>query len=139
MTAATVTIPEEFMDLLTGRVFPVLVTLMPDNQPQASVIWASFDGTHIWVNTARNRQKDRNMSARPQVTLIWVDPKNPYRFIEVRGVVDEITEDGALDHINQLARRYRGTDDEYYAKNPGLRYRETRVIYKILPTRVIAH
>jgi PPOX class probable F420-dependent enzyme len=139
MTAGTVTISETYRDLLERPIIISLVTLMPDNQPQASAVWFSFDGTHVWINTARGRQKDRNMTARPQVTMLWIDPDDPYRYLEIRGVVDEITEDGALEHINQLARRYRGNNKDYYAKNPERRGKETRVIYKILPTRVIAH
>ncbi len=131
------TIPNDFKDLLERPIVVTLVTLMPDNQPQATPVWFSYDGSHIWVNTARGRQKDRNMSERPQVTVLAVDPDNPYRYMEVRGTVDEATEDGALDHINSLAKRYVGRDD-YYAAMPEQRGKETRVIYKIKPVRVIA-
>ena len=131
------TIPNDFKDLLERPIVVTLVTLMPDNQPQATPVWFSYDGSHIWVNTARGRQKDRNMSERPQVTVLAVDPDNPYRYMEVRGTVDEATEDGALEHINSLAKRYVGRDD-YYAAMPEQRGKETRVIYKIKPVRVIA-
>jgi PPOX class probable F420-dependent enzyme len=131
-----VTIPDDYRDLLERPIVVTLVTLMPDNQPQASPVWVSYDGEHVWINTARNRQKDRNMAARPQVTVVSVDPKNPYRYLEVRGVVDETTEEGAVDHINSLSARYRGVED-YYAGNPAQRGKETRVIYKIKPTRVV--
>jgi len=131
------TIPNDFKDLLERPIVVTLVTLMPDNQPQATPVWFSYDGSHIWVNTARGRQKDRNMSERPQVTVLAVDPDNPYRYMEVRGTVDEATEDGALEHINSLAKRYVGRDD-YYAAMPEQRGKETRVVYKIKPVKVIA-
>jgi PPOX class probable F420-dependent enzyme len=129
-------IPNDFRDLLDRPIVVALVTLMPDNQPQATPVWCSYDGEHVLVNTARNRQKDRNMSERPQVTVLSIDPENPYRWLEVRGVVDEITENGAVDHINQLSAKYRNQPD-YYAKNPVQKDRETRVIYKIRPVRVV--
>lgn len=130
-------IPSEYLDLLQRPIVVSLVTLMPDNQPQATPVWFSFDGERLWVNTARGRQKDENMTERPQVTVLSIDPNNPYRYIEVRGVIDEITEEGAVDHINQLSAAY-VNQPEYYARNPEQRNRETRVIFKIRPTKVAA-
>lgn len=131
-------IPEDFQDLLSRPIVVTLVTLMPDNQPQATPVWFSYDGSHILVNTAQGRQKDRNMRERPQVTVLSVDPDNPYRYLEVRGRVDEITEEGALEHINTLSHRYVGRED-FYASMPEQRGKETRVIFKIRPERVIGH
>ena len=128
-------IPQSHRDLLERPITVMLVTLMPDHQPQASPVWCSYDGARILVNTVRGRQKDRNMSARPQVTLLAIDPDDSYRYIEVRGVVDEITEDGAWEHMNSLSARYAGKDD-FYDGLPEYRRQETRVIYKIKPVHV---
>lgn len=131
-------IPEQFRDLLERPIIVTLVTIMPDGQPQASPVWFSYDGEHIWVNTARGRQKDKNMTERPRVTLLSVDPENPYRYLEVRGVIDGVDEAAGLDHINALSQRYRGIAD-YYSSNPQMRGKEQRVVYKVRPTRVIGH
>ena len=131
----SVSIPEAHKDLLERPIVVTLVTLMADGQPQASPVWFTYDGTHLWVNTARGRQKDKNMTARPRVTILSIDPENPYRYLEVRGVVDEITEEGGLEHINELCFRYMGRDD-FYATMPENRGKETRVIYKIKPVYV---
>jgi PPOX class probable F420-dependent enzyme len=134
--AVTVTaIPDTHKDLLEGPVYVTLVTVMPDGQPQATPVWCSFDGTHVWINTVQGHQKARNMRRNPKVTVLAVDPKNPYRWIEVRGTVEEITEKGALDHINALSLIYRG-DADYYATRPEWRGKETRVICKIRPTHI---
>jgi len=130
-------IPENFNDLLEGPVVVALVTVMPNGQPQATPVWCNYDGTHILVNTARGRQKDRNLRANPRVTILAIDPKNPYRFLEVRGRVAGSTEDGAVDHINQLSELYTGNPD-YYSGSPNLPSQETRVIYKITPEHVNA-
>lgn len=130
-------IPDDYKDLLDGPVFVALVTMMPSGQPQATPVWCSFDGTHVLINTARGRQKDKNLRANPRVTLLAIDPNNPYRFLEVRGTVSDSTEDGAVDHINQLSALYTGNPD-YYSRNPGLRNQETRVIYRITPEHVNA-
>ena len=131
-------IPEGYHDLLERPIVVTLVTLMPDNQPQATPVWFSYKDEHIWVNSAKGRQKDKNMRARPQVTILILDPKNPYRYMEVRGVVQEINEAQGLDHINHLSERYNNNPD-YYSRQPDLRDKEQRVVYKIKPERVIAH
>jgi PPOX class probable F420-dependent enzyme len=137
MSATVTAIPDTHKDLLEGPVFVMLVTVMPDGQPQATPVWCSFDGTRIWINTAQGRQKARNMRRNPKVTVLAIDPKNPYRWLEVRGTVDEITANGALDHINLLSKLYRGSAD-YYAARPEMRGKEERLIFKIRPTHVNA-
>jgi PPOX class probable F420-dependent enzyme len=130
-------IPESHRDLFERPVVVSLVTVMPNGQPQATPVWCSFDGTYVWVNTARGRQKDANMQRNPRVTVLAIDPNDPYRWLEVRGQIEDVTEEGAVDHINALSKKYRGNPN-YYASNPGQRNKETRVIYKIRPSRVNA-
>lgn len=132
------TIPEAYYDLLSAPNFVTLVTLMPDGQPQASVLWSSFDGEHVVLNTARGRQKDKNLAHDPRVTVIAYDRENPYRYIEIRGIAEDITNEGALEHINSLSLAYRGYED-YYKNMPQLRGVEQRMKFKIKPLRVVAH
>jgi len=130
-------IPESHIDLLEGPVYVTLATIMPDGQPQASVVWCDYDGTHVLVNTAKGRQKEKNMRLRPMATLLVVDPGNAYRYLEVRGRVDEIAEEGARGHIDRLAMAYEGQPSFYGGVAPAEREgQEVRVICKIRPTRV---
>lgn len=131
-------IPDSHRDLLERPIVITLVTLMPDGYPQATPVWFDWDGTHIRVNSALGRVKDRNMRERSQVSLLFLDHDNPYRYMEVRGEVVTITEEGALEHINALSARYFGRED-FYAGMPEQRHRETRVMYYIKPVRVISH
>jgi PPOX class probable F420-dependent enzyme len=130
-------IPDTHVDLLNGPVIVALGTLMPDGQPQITVVWCNYDGTHVKVNTVRGRQKEKNMSERPMATVLAVDPDNPYRYLEVRGKVEEITEQGAIDHINELARLYAG-ESTFYGPlvSADRKEKETRVICRIRPTHV---
>ena len=121
-------IPEKYMDLFTKKAFGNLATLMPDGRPQVTPVWCDYDGRHILVNSAKGRQKDRNMHKDPRVALAILDPDNPYRYMEVRGRVVEITEKGASDHIDRMAKKYLNKDKYPYAR-PG----EVRVLYKIEP------
>lgn len=127
-------IPETHRDLLDRPVVAVLATINPDGRPQASPVWLDYDGTYIRINSARGRRKDRNMRARPWVSMVLVDPDNPYRYMEIRGEVVRITEEGADEHIDSLALRYTG-QPRFQRNSPD----EVRVMYYIKPTRVIAH
>lgn len=121
------TIPEGFKDLLTTKVtFAHLATTMSNGRPQVTPVWFSYDGTHILVNSAKGRIKDRNMRARRDVALSILDPDNAYRYLQLMGRVVEITEQGADAHIDSLAKKYIGKDT-YPWRSPT----EVRVIYKI--------
>jgi PPOX class probable F420-dependent enzyme len=126
-------VPDSFEDLLKDetRAFVYLATLMSDGSPQVTPVWFNTDGTYILINSAAGRAKDRNMRARPQVALVIADPKNSYRYIQIRGRVVEITRAGADAHIDALAGKYTGTP-KYGGRKSG----EVRITYKILPDKV---
>jgi PPOX class probable F420-dependent enzyme len=121
-------IPEKYRDLFSKKAFASLATIMPDGRPQVTPVWCDFDGEHVVINSAKGRQKDRNLRRDPRVALAIVDPDNPYRYLEIRGRVVEITEEGALPHIDKMAKKYLGADKYPYGQ-PG----EVRVLYKIQP------
>jgi PPOX class probable F420-dependent enzyme len=121
-------IPEKYQDLFQKKAFASLATLMPDGRPQVTPVWVDYDGDHVIFNSARGRQKDRNVRRDARVALAIVDPDNPYRYMEIRGTVVEITEQGADASINKLAKKYMGLDKYPYSQ-PG----EVRVVYKIRP------
>lgn len=124
-------IPDQFKDLFSKVAFAHLATLMPDGSPQVTPVWCDFDGTHVRVNSAKGRVKDKNMRRDKRVALSVQDPENPYRYLAMRGEVVEITEEGADAHIDSLAKKYLGKD-KYPFRGPG----EVRVIYKIRPVNV---
>lgn len=121
-------IPEKYLDLFNKKAFANLGTLMPDGRPQVTPVWIDYDGEHVIFNSAKGRQKDRNVRREPRVALAIMDPDNPYRYLEIRGRVVEITEQGAAAHIDKMAKKYIGRDKYPWGK-PG----EVRVIYKIKP------
>jgi len=124
-------IPEKYADLLEKQAFGNLGTLMKDGSPQVTPVWVDYDGKYVRVNSAKGRVKDKNMRRDPRVAIALQDPANPYRYLEIRGKVIEITEKGADDHINKLAKKYLGKD-VYPFRQPG----EVRVLYKIEPEKV---
>lgn len=122
----SVSFPDKYRDLFQKKAFAAFTTLMPDGTPQTTPVWVDYSGDEIVVNSAVGRQKDKNVRRDPRVALAIVDPDNPYRYVEVRGRVREITQNGAEDHIDAMARKYLGKD-KYPYRQPG----EQRVLYKI--------
>ena len=111
--------------------FAHLATLNPDGSPHVAPVWYDLHGEEIWINTARGRVKERNIAKDPRVALSVHDQENPYSMVSVQGEVSEVTEEGAIEHIDALAKRYLGKD-EYPYKSPD----EQRVIIKIVPRKV---
>ncbi len=129
---STTKVPAGFMDIMSQKKsFAHLATLMPDGAPQVTPVWFDMKGDLVRVNTARGRQKDRNMQKNAQVALSVTDPDNPYRHVAIRGRIANITEEGADEHIDSLTKKYMG-QDKYPFRQPG----EKRVIYEIEPTTV---
>lgn len=121
-------IPEKYADLFNKKAFASLATVLPSGQPQVTPVWVDYDGRYVLVNSALGRKKDKNIRSNPNVSLAIIDPDNPYRYVEIRGRVAEITQDGADQHIDKMAKKYLG-QDKYPGRAPG----EVRVLYKIEP------
>ncbi|HYA97069.1 MAG TPA: PPOX class F420-dependent oxidoreductase [Methylomirabilota bacterium] len=126
-----VTIPESHFDLFQQPAFAHLSTLMSDGSPQSTPVWIELEGKYVSFNSARGRVKDKNVRRDPRVALSISDPANPYRYLEVRGRVVEITERGADEQINRLSQKYLGKP-VYPFRKPG----EVRVSYKIAPDKI---
>jgi PPOX class probable F420-dependent enzyme len=131
-----VPVPESHLDLLTRPIPGVLTTMMPDGQPQSSLVWVDYDGECVLVNTTRERRKGRNIAANPRVSLLIVDPRNTGRFIQVRGCA-ELVEQGAVDQLDRVTRRYTVHPCYYGHVYPAeQQLQETRVICRIHATRI---
>src|SRR5574340_896928 len=106
-------IPENKLDLLTRekRAFAILALTRSDGTPQATPVWFDWDGSKFIINTARGRVKDKILHKHPVVTLVIMDPANPYRYLQVRGKIVEETERGAYDMIRHLNEKYQGKYD----------------------------
>jgi len=131
-------IPDSHKDLIEGPIHATLSTVMPDGQPQSTVVWCDYDGRYVRINTMSRSQKAKNMRANPKVTLLTFAHDNPKRFIEVRGKVIEMIEEGAEEHLDGLSDLYMGKFPYFGEVIPiELREREIPVLCKILPTRVV--
>lgn len=82
------TLPESYNDLLKAPGVAILTTINADGTPQTSALWFLFDEADgkLKLSLNNSRQKTKNLKRNPAVTLFFIDPANPYRTLEVRGV-----------------------------------------------------
>jgi len=117
--------------LIEGKNFANLGTLMPDGSPQVTPVWVDRENDLILVNTAEGRVKLENVTRDPRVAISIFEQDDPYNKVCIRGTVIEITKDGAENHIDKMAMKYRGLA-KYPWREPGI----SRVLIKIRPTRI---
>jgi PPOX class probable F420-dependent enzyme len=124
-------IPEDAKSVLDQPNLAHLATINPDGSPQVTPVWIDHEGDTVLFNTAKGRQKPRNLARDPRVSISIQNAENPYQPLIIQGRVQEITEDGADDHINALAKKY--LDEEVYPfRQPG----EERLKVIIHPEKV---
>jgi PPOX class probable F420-dependent enzyme len=123
--------PVSHVDLLERPVFAHLATIRPDGSAQSNVMWFDWDGRRIRMTHTKSRQKYRNLNREPRVALSIADPDDPYRFLEVRGVVERIEDDDAqASFYRSLQKRY-GREYE-------IRDAAERVVVTVRPTTFVA-
>ncbi len=120
--------------ILEGKNFVYIATVNPDGTPQVTPAWVDTDGNFVLINTAVGRVKHRNVKKNPHVALAITEQNNPYSAVIIRGkVVELVTGRVAEDHIDKMAKKYRGLD-KYPNRSPN----EQRVLLKIQPSHVIS-
>ena len=133
-------IPASHRDLAQCPPVAAFTTVTRDGYPQTSVVWCDFDGKCVRVNTMRGFAKERNMRRNRRVTLLCYDPRQPLHYLEVRGMVAEMTEAGAAEHLDCLASKYAGQPVRFFGDAIPASFAETEtpVLCRIRPTHVVA-
>ncbi|HUZ40541.1 MAG TPA: PPOX class F420-dependent oxidoreductase [Acidimicrobiales bacterium] len=122
-------VPDTHRDLLESSVAS-LATIGPDGRPQLTVVWFLYDNDEVALSLNVTRQKTKNLVARPQCSLLILDPGVPERYLEIRGDVEVTPDDGSF--IEKVGKKYHTDLRAYDAPN------DERVVVRIVPTRVNA-
>lgn len=129
----------EFKRLLDEPVYATVATLRKSGPPHVTVVWTNRDDSHIYINSSKGRIKDRNLRARPEITIHLSSPTNSYHWMSVEGKVVEIVDEEDPErtaevtaHIDDLGEFY-VNKRPYPNRFPG----EVRVMYKIEPDRIV--
>jgi PPOX class probable F420-dependent enzyme len=103
-----VAIPDGYESLLERPLYGHLATTRPDGRAQVNPMWFDWDGEKLFFTHTTKRQKYRNITANPNVAMSISDPDNPYRYLEIRGVVEEVVPDPTGKFYLHLIDRYSG-------------------------------
>jgi len=122
-------IPDSHVDILDKKAFASVATIGPNGEPQNNPVWFGWNGSEIRFSQTTTRQKYRNTRMDRRVALSILDPDDPYRYLEVRGVVVDVEDDPDLAFINSMALKYLGLD-RYPWHQPG----DERIVIVVEPT-----
>ncbi len=124
-------LPDDVLALLRLPSPCFLATTMPDGSPQLTETWVDTDGANVVINSVDGHQKVRNIRRDPRVSLAVLDAANLSRYVEVRGRVQQLTTEGAVDHIEELSHRYTGKPYPWYGGRD-----QQRIIMLIEPHKI---
>lgn len=122
---------DDLLALLRRASTCYIATTMPDGSPQLTQTWVDTDGTHVLINSVESHQKTRNIARDPRVAVAVSDPADPSSYTQIRGRVVRVTTEGAVDHIEALARKYLGGPYPWFGGRD-----QVRVIHVIEPERI---
>lgn len=125
-------IPDSHRDLIEGTHTAAIITIGPDGRPQTSAVWYLYADGELKVSITTDRQKYRNLMARPAVGFFVLDPVNPWRYLEIRGDAT-IVPDPDQDMVVAIVEKHGGDPAAY------LRPEDERVVVTVHPTRVVVH
>ena len=128
VSSVTSVIPASHADLLEKPVLAHVATIGPDGEPQNNPVWFGTRDGRILFSQTTARQKKRNVERDPRIALSIVDADNPYRYLEIRGIVVGIEPDPDNAFINSMAKKYMN-QDVYPWHRPG----DERVVVVIRP------
>lgn len=124
-------LPERARELLDGKNFATIATILPGGGPQTSVVWVKRDGDDVVYSTVKGRRKHANLLADPRTSVIITPADDPYEYVEIRGT-SVLTDDPEAELIEELAQKYTG---ESFEDAPG----NQRVIVRVSPSHVVLH
>ena len=103
-------VPERFHDLLVGTALGSLATVGAEGRPQVNPVWFIAGPDRFFLSMKADTAKLRNVRANPHVALSIGDPRQPFRYVELRGTVVGLELFETVAWVNELARKYTGAD-----------------------------
>jgi PPOX class probable F420-dependent enzyme len=117
-------------EALQDKAYGHVVTFNAQGNPQLTMVWVDAEGDEVLFNTAEGRRKPQNLRRDPRVIVSVQARDDPQAYAVFHGKA-RITETGADDHIDKLAKRFLNAD-KYPFRQPG----EKRLIVRISVDRI---
>ena len=123
-------LPEPVKKILLDKSHGHVVTFNAKGTPQVTLVWLDVDGDEVVFNTAEGRVKPRNLRSDPRIVISAQDPNDPRSYVVFYGKAT-VSEAGADEHIDKLAKKFLGAD-KYPFRQPG----EKRLIVRTKVDRI---
>jgi PPOX class probable F420-dependent enzyme len=127
-------LPTEYRQLLDEPVTSIVAITGSDGRPNLSPVWFGYEGDKVLLNFAEHRKKTGWLRATPHVTVMLMNPANPYHWLSIKATVtNEIHEDGpegarATETIDAMWTKYTGNAAPYGLRDPS--FDERRVLFE---------
>jgi PPOX class probable F420-dependent enzyme len=131
------TIPDAYLDLLNEAIVVTLTTVSAEGAPYSVAVWCRWDGEHLLITSDAGTRKHRNVLANPQVSVLALDPRNPYRYVSIGGTAAIVTEN-VVEELDRQTLLYKG-EPHYFGSQAPVEEAASfdGVILKIHPARVV--
>jgi PPOX class probable F420-dependent enzyme len=126
----SVFLPDKVKNLADTVTYVTLATIRPDGSPRMTVLWITRDGDDLLLSTVRGLAKERDIARDPRVGLMFLDQRDPYAYVEIRGRA-ELLEEGGRELIDRLSLKYTG--DTYQWDSPDV----VRVVIRVTAEKIM--
>jgi PPOX class probable F420-dependent enzyme len=124
-----------YRQLLDEPVTAVIAVIGKDGRPWLTPVWFDYDGEKVLINLAEHRAKVEAIRREPRVTMLLMNPKNPYHWLSLKITAErEIHEDDPLEGqratetIDKTWIKYTGAEPPYGLRDPSMD--ERRVLFE---------
>jgi len=121
--------------LLDEPVTAVFAVTGRDGRPNLTPMWFDYDGDTVLVNVASHRKKVEWIRANPKMTILLLNPQNPYHWVSIKCTVRrEISEDDVAEgarvtaQLDRIWTKYTSNDPPYGLRDPSRN--ERRVLFE---------
>ena len=121
--------------LLDEPVTAVIAVMGDDGRPWLTPVWFNYSGDRVLLNLAEHRRKTGCIRRNPQVTMLLMNPENPYHWVSLKATAErEVPEDDpaeggrATETIDQSWTKYTGAEPPYGLRDPAMD--ERRVLFE---------
>ena len=125
-----ISLPQSVKKLLQDKAYGHVVTYNDKGSAQLTMVWMDVEGDDVVFNTSEGRRKSQNLRRDPRIIVSVQDRNDPQAHAVFYGKA-RVTEAGADEHIDKLAKRFLGAD-KYPFRQPG----EKRLIVRIGVDRI---
>ena len=127
-----------YKQLLDKPVVMVLAVIGADGRPGLTPMWFDYEDDHILINTAEQRPKCKWIRKNPHLTLLLLNPENPYHWVSIKcTVAEEILEEddpSVTTQLDKIWTKYTGEEPPYALRAPSID--EKRVLFKCRIDRI---